>query len=160
MISAILSTGFIAELSNQLLVERNIMTPKQKILDCLTKDYLKELAAEYELTGVSQFNKGELVAHPLPKVKELIEEKVLEKIQDGNHGGSHPVASDYMPSGVPFIMSGNIRNGQVDIKNCKFLAEDHAKSLRVGHSRMGDVLLTQCHLCVSVNSTTPDHQAG
>ncbi len=37
------------------------MTPKQKILNCLTKDYLQEIAAEYELTGMSQLNKGELV---------------------------------------------------------------------------------------------------
>lgn len=38
------------------------MTPKQKILDCLTKEYLQEIAAEYELTGVLRLNKEELVA--------------------------------------------------------------------------------------------------
>lgn len=38
------------------------MTLKRKILNCLTKGYLKEIAEEYELTGVSQLNKGELVA--------------------------------------------------------------------------------------------------
>ena len=37
------------------------MTPKQRILNCLTKGYLKEIAAEYGLKGASRLNKGGLV---------------------------------------------------------------------------------------------------
>lgn len=38
------------------------MTPKQKILNCFTKDFLQEIAADHELTGISRLNKKELVA--------------------------------------------------------------------------------------------------
>jgi type I restriction enzyme S subunit len=76
------------------------------------------------------------------KLGQLIDEGVVEKIQDGNHGESHPVESDYVPSGIPFVMSGAIRDGKVDLQQCKYLSQDHARSLRVGHARKGDVLLT------------------
>lgn len=38
------------------------MTPKQKILNCFTKEFLQEIAADHELTGISRLNKKELVA--------------------------------------------------------------------------------------------------
>jgi len=38
------------------------MTPKQKILDCLTKDFLQEIAADLGFKGMSRLNKGDLVA--------------------------------------------------------------------------------------------------
>jgi len=86
---------------------------------------------------------GNIPSHwKIQSVTELIREGVLDKIQDGNHGESHPVASDYVSAGIPFIMSGNIRNGRVDMSNCKYIAPAHAKSLRVGHAYRGDVLLT------------------
>ena len=75
-------------------------------------------------------------------VDELVRTGVLDRIQDGNHGESHPVSADYMESGVPFLMSGNIRNGRVDLRDCKFLTVSHAQSLRVGHAKRGDVLIT------------------
>lgn len=75
-------------------------------------------------------------------VAELVAEGVLSKIQDGNHGEIHPVSEDYVPSGVPFVMSGDIWHGQVDVRGCKFIRPEHARSLRVGHSKKGDVLLT------------------
>jgi type I restriction enzyme S subunit len=86
---------------------------------------------------------GQIPPHwKIRSVAELIRDGVLDKIQDGNHGESHPVASDYVPVGIPFLMSGNIRNGRVNMSEGKFLALEHARSLRVGHARRGDVLLT------------------
>jgi type I restriction enzyme S subunit len=86
---------------------------------------------------------GNIPSHwKIRSVAELIRAEALEKIQDGNHGESHPVASDYVATGIPFLMSGNIRNGRVDMAQCKFLAPEHAKSLRVGHAHRDDVLLT------------------
>ena len=37
-------------------------------------------------------------------VKELIEENVIFKPLDGNHGNIHPKSSDYVPRGVPFMI--------------------------------------------------------
>jgi type I restriction enzyme, S subunit len=86
---------------------------------------------------------GQIPPHwKIRSVGELIRDGVLDKIQDGNHGESHPVALDYLPVGIPFLMSGNIRNGRVNMSESKFLAPEHARSLRVGHARRGDVLLT------------------
>ena len=61
---------------------------------------------------------------------------------DGNHGGIHPKTSDYVSSGVPFIMANNLINGKVDYKNCAFISERQAATLRKGFSHPGDVLLT------------------
>jgi type I restriction enzyme S subunit len=75
-------------------------------------------------------------------VDELITEGVLCKIQDGNHGEIHPVAKDYVSDGVPFLMSGNIREGRVRTDDLKYLTEEHAGALRLPPAQRGDVLLT------------------
>lgn len=75
-------------------------------------------------------------------VQDLIELKMIEEPMDGNHGSIHPKASDYVCQGVPFIMANNLVDGEVDLKNCAFISEKQAKSLRKGFSKPGDVLLT------------------
>ena len=39
-------------------------------------------------------------------------------------------------------MAKNLLNGKVDLKNCKFISLQQAKSLRVGFARDGDILIT------------------
>lgn len=75
-------------------------------------------------------------------VQELIDLDMLEEPMDGNHGGIHPKTSDYVSSGVPFIMANNLSNGKVDYDNCAFISEQQATTLRKGFSHPGDVLLT------------------
>jgi type I restriction enzyme S subunit len=74
-------------------------------------------------------------------VRNLIRSECLE-IQDGNHGEIHPRAEDYVEMGIPFLMANNIRNGKIDLEECKFISGQQAKSLRIGFSKSGDVLLT------------------
>jgi type I restriction enzyme, S subunit len=74
-------------------------------------------------------------------VRNLIRSECLE-IQDGNHGEIHPRAEDYVEMGIPFLMANNIRNGKIDLEGCKYISEQQAKSLRIGFSQSGDVLLT------------------
>ncbi len=76
-------------------------------------------------------------------VQELIDLGWLEEPLDGNHGSIHPKASDYVSSGVPFIMATDLRSGTVDYKNCAFITEKQAAGLRKGFSHPEDVLLTQ-----------------
>lgn len=75
-------------------------------------------------------------------VQDLIDLKMIEEPMDGNHGGIHPKTTDYVPTGVPFIMANNLVDGGVDLENCSFITEEQANSLRKGFAHPGDVLLT------------------
>lgn len=75
-------------------------------------------------------------------VGELIDMGYISEPLDGNHGSIHPKASDYVQSGVPFIMANNLVNGTVDYENCAFITEQQAATLRKGFAKPGDVLLT------------------
>jgi type I restriction enzyme S subunit len=75
-------------------------------------------------------------------VAELVDEGVLVKPFDGNHGEIHPKKADYTESGVPFIMACDLQNGVVDTAGCKFIPRKLADSLRVGFAKDGDVLIS------------------
>lgn len=75
-------------------------------------------------------------------VQELIDMEYIEPPMDGNHGEIHPKVSDYVSSGIPFIMANNLADGFVDLSSCVFITEKQAKSLRKGFAKPNDVLLT------------------
>jgi type I restriction enzyme S subunit len=75
-------------------------------------------------------------------VEKLVDEKVLAKPLDGNHGNIHPKSSDYVHYGIPFVMANNFANGKVDFESCKFITKERAGRLHKGFSISGDVLLT------------------
>lgn len=75
-------------------------------------------------------------------VQNLIDMEYIEAPMDGNHGEIHPKVSDYVSSGIPFIMANNLSDGFVDLTQCAFITEEQAKSLRKGFAKPNDVLLT------------------
>ena len=75
-------------------------------------------------------------------VQELIDMKMLEEPLDGNHGNLHPKSSDYVASGVPFIMANNLEHNSISYDSCVFLSETQANMLKKGIARPGDVLIT------------------
>ncbi len=75
-------------------------------------------------------------------IKELVDMKYIAPPMDGNHGELHPKVSDYVSSGVPFIMANNLSDGFVDFTQCAYITEKQAKSLRKGFAHPNDVLLT------------------
>jgi type I restriction enzyme, S subunit len=75
-------------------------------------------------------------------VGDLVDAGVLAKPQDGNHGEIHPVRSDFVELGVPFIMAADLQNGSVNTRDCRFITQKQAAGLRVGFSKDGDVLLS------------------
>ncbi|MGO1463043.1 MAG: restriction endonuclease subunit S [Marinobacter sp.] len=75
-------------------------------------------------------------------VGELVEDGTLARPMDGNHGGIHPKASDYVDHGIPFIMASDLDGGRVDLAGCKFISEEQARSLRKGVAKAGDILLS------------------
>lgn len=97
-----------------------------------------ELRPGYQLTEVGIIPED----WDLVTVQKLVEEKILEKPLDGNHGGIHPKSSDYVDHGIPFVMANNFANGQVDLYGCKFISKERAGKLQKGFSISGDVLLT------------------
>ncbi len=75
-------------------------------------------------------------------VGELVERGFIEKPLDGNHGEIHPKGSDFVESGIPFIMASDMMNGRINTTNCKFINYKQAIQLRKGISLKGDVLLS------------------
>lgn len=75
-------------------------------------------------------------------VGDLINSGDIIEIQDGNHGNDHPKASEYVSSGIPFVMASDLNSGKVDMAGCKKLAKDRADKLRIGFSFPGDILLS------------------
>ncbi|EOG1784701.1 restriction endonuclease subunit S [Vibrio parahaemolyticus] len=75
-------------------------------------------------------------------VGQLVKDGILFKPLDGNHGNIHPKASDYVESGIPFLMASDIQHGQADLEGCKFISKELADSLQKGFACEGDVLLT------------------
>jgi hypothetical protein len=55
----------------------------------------------------SSGNQGNLMT-----VRDLVDQGVLEKPQDGNHGEIHPTKADYVDDGVPFLMAADLTEGR------------------------------------------------
>ena len=75
-------------------------------------------------------------------IEKLVNDGVLDKPLDGNHGEIHPKKADFVDVGVPFIMASDIKEGSVDTKGCKFISRNQADSLRKGFAKNRDVLLS------------------
>ncbi|MGN2672395.1 restriction endonuclease subunit S [Aliivibrio fischeri] len=75
--------------------------------------------------------------------KKLLKSKDLIGIQDGNHGESHPVSSDFVSEGIPFITANKISNrNKLLTQSAKKISYEQYNSLRIGFSKPGDVILT------------------
>ena len=59
--------------------------------------------------------KSDVAEHwKITTIGELIRNKFIIKVQDGNHGEIHPKSSDYIDDGIPFIMANTLINGKID----------------------------------------------
>lgn len=64
---------------------------------------------------------------------------VRAKITDGTHK-----TPNYISRGVPFVTATNLKNGQIDFSNCKFISEkEHHKLTQRCKPENGDVLLSK-----------------
>ena len=75
-------------------------------------------------------------------VGELVNQKIIEKPLDGNHGEIHPKKSDFTEFGIPFVMASDLVKGAVTQETCNFISREQADSLRKGFAKDGDVLLS------------------
>ena len=72
----------------------------------------------------------------------LVTNNIINPPLDGNHGEKHPTSSEYVQYGIPFIMASDIKNGKVDLNDCKFITKERANKLDKGFAEEGDILLT------------------
>lgn len=75
-------------------------------------------------------------------INDLIENGLIYKPLDGNHGDIHPKSKDFIENGIPFIMANNLNGSQIDLQNCKFISKIQADKLQKGFSKEGDILLS------------------
>lgn len=99
-----------------------------------TLDDLLEYLQQIQRSGGSEWKET--------TIEELVNQGILFAPIDGNHGEIHPKSEDYVSEGVPFIMASDLKDGRVDLVNCKFLPRKHADLLRKGFAKDGDVLLS------------------
>lgn len=76
------------------------------------------------------------------KIQDLLRQGYILKVQDGNHGESHPVSSEFVKEGIPFVMASDISKGYIDTENCNFITKERADRLRIGFSYKNDVLFS------------------
>ena len=102
------------------------------------------LAAQCSCVMYDQYRSDAQNGNPWTKytMQDLIDKKYIDPPMDGNHGELHPKASDYVATGIPFVMANNLSDGFVDLSQCAFITEKQAKTLRKGFARPDDVLLT------------------
>ena len=80
---------------------------------------------------------------PILTVQQLVDSGILgERPMDGNHGSIHPKSSDFVASGIPFVMASDLSDGCVKLDDCAFISEEQARGLAKGFSLPGDVLLS------------------
>ena len=92
-----------------------------------------------EMFGDPEHNK---IGHLVLTVAEAVKYGYIEKPLDGNHGEKHPKASEYVSSGIPFIMANDVHDGIADLSNCSFITKERALKLDKGFAKDGDVLIT------------------
>ena len=126
--------------------QRKIVKAYKAITDriALKKQINDNLAAQCSCIMYEQYCSDIKNGNPWIKytVQELIDKKYIDSPMDGNHGELHPKVSDYVATGIPFVMANNLSNGFVDLTQCAFITEKQAKTLRKGFARPDDVLLT------------------
>ena len=52
---------------------------------------------------------------PVKTVQQLVEEGIMERPMDGNHGEVHPKSSDFLRDGIPFIRELSIKLSKLPI---------------------------------------------
>lgn len=75
-------------------------------------------------------------------IGQLVEDGIIQKPMDGNHGALHPTSKDYVEKGIPFILATDLEGNKLSLSKCKHIKKEVADKLQKGFSVQGDVLLT------------------
>jgi type I restriction enzyme S subunit len=64
----------------------------------------------------------------------------LGEFINGDRGKNYPSAGGFVPTGIPFINAGHLRNGAIDFSNMNFITEDRFNILGSGKVKPDDIL--------------------
>ena len=64
------------------------------------------------------------------------------EIIDGDRSSNYPKDGDFVPAGVPFLNTTNIRNGALDLSDVRFITHAKWDSIKKGRARPQDILMT------------------
>lgn len=79
----------------------------------------------------------------IKKVGELIDDNIIDKIKDGNHGNRHPKSNDFIgDDGIPFVTSNAVKKSKIFWEECKYINSSMYENLKKGFAESEDVLLT------------------
>ena len=63
-------------------------------------------------------------------------------ISDGNYSSKYPKSTDFISEGIPFIRGTDFDNKVVSSRNLYFISEKQHSTLKKGHTKKGDILLS------------------
>jgi type I restriction enzyme, S subunit len=128
------------------LVQRAI--EQQERLIALAAELKKALLHKLFTEGLRGEPQKQTEIGPVPEswevqtIQSLVDEGVLDKPMDGNHGSIHPKSEDYTDSGIPFVMASDLSDGTINFSSCAYLRKEQADRLQKGFARPGDVLIS------------------
>lgn len=127
------------------LVQRAI--EQQEKLIALTTELKKALLHKLFTEGLRGEPQKQTEIGPVPKswdvvkIEDLVEQGVIAKPMDGNHGNIHPKSADFVERGIPFVMASDLSDGTIDFKGCAYLRKQQADRLQKGFAHEGDILI-------------------
>ncbi len=76
------------------------------------------------------------------KIQKLIEDRIILKLQDGNHGSLYPRKHHFYSPGLHYISANQIdEKGSVQIEKASLISHDYIKVLQKGFGEPGDIIL-------------------
>ena len=87
---------------------------------------------------------GESYGNIKTSTAQLQEQSIGEicEVGDGNHSSKYPTKNEMISVGVPFIRAQNIINGTIDDTDILYISRQKHETLRKGHLKAGDILIT------------------
>lgn len=64
------------------------------------------------------------------------------EIIDGDRSSNYPKEGDFVPVGVPFLNTTNIRDGALDLSDARFITQAKWDSIKKGRAQPKDILMT------------------
>lgn len=140
-------------IQNRIVLNQQLIKKLEETAQAIYKQWFVDFEFPDENGKPYKSNSGEMVFNEELKmeipngwefieIQKLIDNNIIYNNQDGNHGEIHPKSSDFIETGIPFIMANDINYGTVDLENCSFISKKQSQKLRIGFSKTGDVLLT------------------
>jgi type I restriction enzyme, S subunit len=141
-------------------VVQQAITQQESMLQ-LTTELKKTLLHTLFTDGLRSEPRRQTELGPLPKswevqkIQELVDQGVIAKPMDGNHGNIHPKSADFVSSGIPFVMASDLASGTIDFKGCAYLRKEQADRLQKGFAHKGDVLISH-KATIGVTAIVPE----